>query len=205
MKRRRRRGEGVSFTGLASSSVLRLKLLAKGHRMKLYALLLFLCTTLHAAELPTGQKTPEGVACDAVMAYINRDSKAWLATLVRPIYGPEGDKEYAKFKKEMAEASDKAREHKAFKPPRIIKCFKARQFSLNGPGSAAYAIGSFTENMFVDVLMEVAPDKIHRLRYHVLKDKDEKWYFEPRPDLCPLYSMGLNKESESTEVLYEAK
>jgi hypothetical protein len=173
--------------------------------MKLYALLLLLSVTLHAAELPTGQKTPEGVACDAVMAYINRDSKAWLATLVRPIYGPEGNQEYAKFKKEMAEASDKAREDKAFKPPRIIKCYKARPFSMNGPTSAAYAIGSFTENMFVDVLMEVAPEKIHRLRYHVLKDKDEKWYFEPRPDLYPLYSMGLNKESESTEVLYEAK
>jgi hypothetical protein len=43
------------------------------------------------------------------------------------------------------------------------------------------------------------------MRYHVLKDKDDNWYFEPRPDLCPMFSAGLNEESDSTEVLYEAK
>src|SRR6187401_2724853 len=64
------------------------------HAMKTFLSLvvLFLSASLQAADLPTGQKTPEGVACDAVMAYINRDSKAWLATLVRPIYGEEGNK-----------------------------------------------------------------------------------------------------------------
>jgi hypothetical protein len=78
-------------------------------KLHLFLLALFLTTALHAADLPTGQKTPEGVACDAVMAYINRDSKAWLATLVRPIYGDEGNKQYAEFKNRMAEATDKAR------------------------------------------------------------------------------------------------
>lgn len=175
--------------------------------MKTYLSLvvLFLSTSLQAAELPTGQKTPEGVACDAVMAYINRDSKAWLATLVRPIYGEEGNKQYAEFKQQMVDATDKAKEDKTFQPPRIVKCYEARPFSLNGPASAAYAIGQFTENMFVDVMVETASGKLQRMRYHVLQDKDEKWYFEPRPDLCPLYSMGLNKESDSTEVVYEAK
>jgi len=175
--------------------------------MKTHLLLiaLFLTATLQAADLPTGQKTPEGVACDAVRAYINRDSKAWLATLVRPIYGDEGNKQYADFKKQMADGADKAKEDKPFKPPRIVKCHKARQFSMNGPGSAAYAMDLFTGNMFVDVIIETAPGQTQRLRYHILKDKNEKWYFEPRPDLCPLFSMGLNKESDSTEVLYEAK
>jgi hypothetical protein len=139
------------------------------------------------------------------MAYINRDSKAWLATLVRPIYGDEGNKTYADFKKQMADGPYKATEDKSFKPPRIVRCYKARQFSLNGPGSAAYALEHFTENMFVDVIVVTALGKTQRMRYHVLKDKDDKWYFEPRPDLCPLFSMGLNKESDSTEVLYEAK
>ncbi|MEI9898489.1 MAG: hypothetical protein WDN28_32695 [Chthoniobacter sp.] len=46
---------------------------------------------------------------------------------------------------------------------------------------------SFTGNVFVDLLVEVAPGKTRRLRYHVMQDKDEKWYFEPRPDLCPLF------------------
>src|SRR5207244_4197672 len=148
---------------------------------------------------PTGLATPEGIACDALMAYINRDSKAWLATLVRPIYGEQGDKEYADFKQQMAAGADKAKEDKSFRPPRFVKCHKARQFSMNGPGSAAYAMDSFTGNMFVDLVIETAPGEMRRLRYHVMKDKDEKWYFEPRPDLCPLFSMGLNKESDSTE------
>lgn len=171
----------------------------------LFFLAVVLTATLQAADLPTGQKTPEGVACDAVMGYIDRDSKAWLATLVRPIYGDEGNKQYADFKKQMADGADKAKEDKSFKPPRIVKCYKAREFSMNGPGSAAYAMESFTGNMFVDVLIETDPGETQRLRYHVLKDKDDKWYFEPRPDLCPLFAMGLNKEPDSKEVLFEAK
>jgi len=175
--------------------------------MKAHLLLLalFLSSTLLAADLPSGQKTPEGVACDAVAAYINRDAKAWLATLVRPIYGEEGNKTYAEFKKQMADGPYKTTEDKSEKPPRIIKCYKARGFSLDGPASAAYALGHFNENMFVDIIIETALGKLQRMRYHVLKDTDDKWYFEPRPDLCPLYSMGLNNESDSTEVLYEVK
>ncbi|MDR3403498.1 MAG: hypothetical protein P4L99_13455 [Chthoniobacter sp.] len=166
---------------------------------------LLLSGALQAADLPTGQATPEGVACDAVMAYINRDGKAWLATLVRPIYGEGGNKQYADFKQQMVASSEKAKEDKTFVPPRIVRCYKARQFSKNGPASASYAMEGFTGNVFVDVTAEVAPGKLRRLRYHVMRDKDEKWYFEPRPDLCPLFSVGLNTESESTEVLYELK
>jgi hypothetical protein len=158
---------------------------------------------LCGADLPTGQTTPEGVACDAVMAYIRSDSKAWLATLVRPVYGDEGNKQYEDFKKQMVAQTDKNKKDRSFKPPRIIKCFKARAFSMNGPGSLAYAVDQFTGNMFVDILVETSPQRAQRLRYHVLRDKDKKWYFEPRPDLNPLFSMGLNKESDSTEVLYE--
>jgi hypothetical protein len=174
-------------------------------KIRFLLIALFLAATLHAADVPTGHQTPEGIACDAIMAYINRDSKAWLATLVRPIYGDEGNKKYAEFKKQMTDGADKAKEDASFKPPRLIKCYKARQLSLNGPGSAAYAIELLTGNMFVDIVIETAPGETRQLRYHVLKDKDDQWYFEPRPDLCPLFSMGLNKESDSTEVLYEAK
>ncbi len=159
---------------------------------------------LGAADLPTGKATPEGVACDALMAYIRCDSKAWLATLVRPIYGKD-DAEFAKFKKQMADGADQMKTNASFKPPRLVKCHKARQFSMNGPGSAAYAMELFTGNMFVDLVIETAPGKTQPLRYHVMKDKDGQWYFEPRPDLCPLFSMGLNKEAASTEVLWEEK
>ncbi|MEI9898488.1 MAG: hypothetical protein WDN28_32690 [Chthoniobacter sp.] len=65
------------------------------------------------------------VACDAVMAYIHHDSKAWLATLVRPIYGEEGNKAYADFQQQMVASTDKAKEDQSFVPPRILRCFKA--------------------------------------------------------------------------------
>jgi hypothetical protein len=158
-----------------------------------------------AGELPTGSKTPEGIACDALTAYIKADSQAWLATLVKPIYGAEGNKQFAEFKKEMAAAADKMKDDKTYKPPRITKCFKARTFSKNGPGSAAYAFFNFHENKFVDLVIETAPGESQGLRYHVLRDEGGKWYFEPRPDLCPLLSTGLNEEPESTEVLFEVK
>ena len=161
--------------------------------------------TPRVAKLPTGQGTPEGVACDALMAYIRSDSKAWLAILVRPIYGEKGNKEYDAFKKQMVAKSDKDKRDNAFKPLRILKCFKARPFTMNGPGSAAYAMASLIGNLFVDVIIEVAPGEAQLARYHVLRDEDKKWYFEPRPDLCRLFAMGLNEESDSTEVLYESK
>ncbi|MEA3210516.1 MAG: hypothetical protein QOE70_3573 [Chthoniobacter sp.] len=166
---------------------------------------LFLPAILGAAELPSGQNTPEGVACDAIMAYIRSDSAAWLATLVRPIYGEEGNRQYEEFKKQMVADTDQRKVDPTFKPPRIVRCFKAREFSLNGPGSAAYAFFEFTGNMFVDVIVETTQGKIQCFRYHVLLDKDKKWYFEPRPDLSQLLSMGLNGEADSTEVLYESK
>lgn len=45
---------------------------------------------LLAADRPSGQKTPEGVSYDAVQAYADCDSKAWLKTLIRPIFGEKG-------------------------------------------------------------------------------------------------------------------
>ena len=57
----------------------------------------------------------------------------------------------------------------------------------------------------MDVLVEMAPGRGSRLRYHVLLDKDGKWYFDPRPDLCMLLSMGLNEESKSAEELFEVE
>jgi len=165
--------------------------------------LLLPITTLCATDLPSGHGSPEGIACDAVMAYIHCDSKAWLETLIRPIYGPEGNKTYADFKKDMVAEADQARQNKSLKPARLVKCFKARTLTMEGPASAAWALDSLKEDLFVDLVLEIAPGQTRALRYHVLQDKDDKWYFEPRPDLCPLYSMGLNKESESTEVIYE--
>jgi hypothetical protein len=139
------------------------------------------------------------------MAYIRSDSKAWLATLVRPIYGDKGNKDYMEFKKQMVRETESNRTNTSFTPPRFVKCYKARFFSVSGPASMAYALESFTGNMFVDLVVETAPGKKQSIRYHVLRDKDDEWYFDPRPDLSPIFALGLNKEPESTEVLYEAR
>ncbi len=170
--------------------------------MKLFSVfILLLFTSLsYGTDIPTGQDSPEGVACDAIQAYIRCDAKAWLKTLVRPIYGEENNKEYLAFTKQMLALMKKNKADSSFAAPKIIQCYKARPFSKNGPGSLAYAVHEFTANRFVDVQIELPDGQKTNLRYHVLRDTDEKWYFEPRPDLCPLLSMGLNKEEPSTEV-----
>jgi hypothetical protein len=62
-------------------------------------------------------------------------------------------------------------------------------------------MADFHGNMFVDLVIKVDGQKEQSIRYHVLMDKAKRWYFEPRPDLCPLFSMGLNDETKSTEEI----
>lgn len=92
---------------------------------------------------------------------------------------------------------------KEFVAPRIMKVYKARNFSKNGPGSMAYALFEITGNKFVDIVVDVGGGKLQNIRYHVMLDKDKKWYFEPRPDLAGLLAMGLNEETPSKEVHWE--
>ena len=42
-----------------------------------------------------------------------------------------------------------------FPKMKIVKVFKARPFSKNGPGSMAYAAHQFTGNLFVDLVIDV--------------------------------------------------
>jgi hypothetical protein len=105
----------------------------------------------------------------------------------------------------MADGPYKATDDKSYKPPRIVRCYKARPIKLPGDDTFAVEIPSLKGNVFVDVLVYTADKKFQLMRYHVLKfDGDDKWYFEPRPDLCPLFSNGLNEESKSKDILWEA-
>jgi hypothetical protein len=161
--------------------------------------------TLLAEDRPSGHETPEGIACDAVQAYANCDSKAWLKTLIRPIYGNEGNESYDEFKIQMVKMTDENKGKEGFVAPTIVKVFKARNFSMNGPGSMAYAMHEITGNKFVDIVVDVGSGTLQSVRYHVMLDKDNKWYFEPRPDLAGFLAMGLNDESPSEEILWELK
>ncbi len=165
--------------------------------------LLLLTHSILAAERPSGHETPEGIACDAVQAYADCDSEAWLNTLVRPIYGKENNEAYEEFKAHMVRVTDGNNENEGFVAPTIVKVFKARNFSMNGPSSLAYAMHQFKGNMFVDVVLDLGDGREQVLRYHVLFDEDDKWYFEPRPDLAPIFAMGLNDELPSEEILWE--
>ena len=149
---------------------------------------------------PTGQETPEGAACDAIRAFGNCDHEAWLSLLVRPIYG-DGDQnqEYEKFKNFKVEEAKKYAQRSDRPKVRLVKVFKSRSFSTNGPVSAAFALLDFQDNQFVDMHVQIG-ENVHQMRYQMLLDQDDKWYFNPRPDLSsPLVSMGLNEEEDSTE------
>ena len=71
--------------------------------MFIYIVGVFAGTNVAEDGFPTGQDTPEGVACDAIRAYINSDHELWISLLVPPIFGEEKDKEYEQFKKDMVE------------------------------------------------------------------------------------------------------
>jgi len=160
---------------------------------------------LDASGIPTGHDSPEGIACDAVTTFIRGDGAAWEATLVRPIYGPKGDVEYAEFKRSMKEIAERSKTDGQYAHARLVACSKATPLSMNGPHSAAYALYEMTGNSFVDVVIEEQPGELRGMRYHVLQDKDGRWYFEPRPDLCSLLSAGLNDEPDPTEWVYSVE
>lgn len=171
--------------------------------LTLATFLIFLTAAAFSADRPNGHDTPEGIACDAVQAYADCDSKAWLKTLIRPIFGEEGNQAYEEFKQHMVKVTDENKGKDGFVAPRIVKVFKARNFTKNGPGSMAYALHEITGNKFVDLVVDIGDGQLQNVRYHVMLDKDKKWYFEPRPDLASLLAMGLNQESPSKEILWE--
>ncbi len=169
---------------------------------------LFLFTSLFslrllAAELPTGQTTPEGVACDAILAYGRSDFKAWAALLIRPCYGEEGNKKYEQFKKEVATMLESNKTNASSHATRVLTCYKARSFIEPEAASFGLTEFGFTTNRFVDMVIELGADRTRRMRYHVICDKDGKWYWEPRPDLVKDLATRLNAESRSNEVLFE--
>ena len=87
---------------------------------------------------PSGHSTPEGAACDAVRALINRDEKLFRSACVRLYASGNGPAAYAEFlsdtganiRKEAARAAPSPGGPKA-----IAKVFGARHLTLSGPAS----------------------------------------------------------------------
>lgn len=152
-------------------------------------------------DYPSGQLTPEGVACEMARAFINADEKLW-----RTINNPKlvGRKlELKVFVDTMAGQMNEMAALDFEKRPgakKITQVYKARHLSKNGPSSYGWATFNFNDVMFVDVITELANGQLSETRTLVVQDEDEKWYVLPRPDLYPILSMGLNKEASSTEI-----
>ncbi|MCZ6793975.1 MAG: hypothetical protein O7J95_10225 [Planctomycetota bacterium] len=100
----------------------------------------------------------------------------------------------------MIERTERNASDPGFPRLRIVCCYKARQLSMRGPASVGYALFEFLGNRIVDIVVQEEGKEPQRLRHHVIQDRDRLWYFNPRPDLSPLLSMGLHDKPPSTEA-----
>ena len=101
------------------------------------AILLLASLALSAAEVPTGQDTAEGVACDLAKAFITADK-----TILNRIVMPSGKAEYQAFLSDIARQMDEQSAVKASDrngPKDIGVCFKMGALSKDGPNSYSYA------------------------------------------------------------------
>lgn len=152
------------------------------------------------SKFPSGQNSPEGVACDMARAFINADKTLWLRinnpTLTRPnTEANDFVENISKQMEEMATIDTKDRPG----PKGILRVYKARHLSMNGPASYGYAVLNFEDVMFVDVVVLNSHGTEYLNRTLVVKD-NSKWYVVPRPDLVSLLSAGLNSESKSIDL-----
>lgn len=152
------------------------------------------------STFPSGQDSPEGVACDMARAFVNADKELWLRinnpTLTRPnTEANDFVENISKQMEEMATIDIKDRPG----PKEILRVYKARHLSMNGPASYGYAFFNFEDVMFVDVVVLNDDGTEYLNRTLVVKD-ESKWYVVPRPDLVSLLSWGLNSESESIDL-----
>lgn len=167
-----------------------------------------LAGTLAKDGFPTGQDTPEGVACDLARAFIDADVSLWQKITIRKYMGGENAKKYADFlesvEKQMAAESKKKPEERAG-PRKIEKCFESRHLSKDGPASYGYASFDFQDVMFVDIDTSLPDGKMYSNRTLVIKDKDGKWFVHPMPLVSPLLCAGLNEESDSKKEFGDKK
>ena len=167
--------------------------------------------TVGKDALPFGQSSPEGAACDLARAFINRDSKLFLSTCIKPIGGDESQKKYQTFLDIVVNDMGKESKKKAPSPsgPKSIKkVFAVRRFSKNGPMSYGYSVFGFKAVDFVDIQAELYNGKVATNRTLVIQDSSGKWFVHPLPMLMPLLSDGLNAESPSKrdiESVYSLK
>jgi hypothetical protein len=149
---------------------------------------------------PTGQATPEGTASDLARAFMKRDVTLFRSVCIRPYGKGRARTEYPKYLDGVSDHLKQQKESLALDDPKeISKVFAARHLSRNGPASYGYAGFDFQDVMFVDVEVMLNSGSKHLRRTLVIKDRDQKWYVQPVPDVDPLLSYGLYDEKPSVQ------
>jgi hypothetical protein len=156
------------------------------------------------AAWPSGQRTPEGVACDLARAFIVADGKLLRASCFVITPGtPERDA-YNNFLDETFTAMDVAGAvpgNQEGWPVAIERVYRAR--ALSSPAGAAFGLDQLglTDVRFVDMRVGLRGGKTGVLRRTlVVQDEGSKlWLAVPHPENFPKLSEGLGGETESVE------
>lgn len=151
---------------------------------------------------PTGQDKAEAVAADYARAFAKGDADLLKRVVVRNFMSGRPGEEYARFQRELADHVGNKTMSKSDpnNPEKIVKVYAARHLTKQGPASTGYALSGFQDVVFVDVVVRLRSGSEFTQRTLVIKDRDGKWYVDPRPDLSPLLSGGLDEESPSKRV-----
>jgi hypothetical protein len=153
---------------------------------------------------PTGQETPEGVACDLARAFIDHDPTLFT-NICLPAYGPKDYDQFLQKTVESIKAEAAKKEPSPEGPKSLGKVFAARHLSRNGPASYGYASFGFADVMFVDVGVFNHNGGHKLIRTLVIKRENGKWYADPLPTAgSGLLGDGLNEESNSQKDFSEA-
>lgn len=163
--------------------------------------------TVAADGFPAGQDTPEGAAADLARAFIGKDPLAFKNICIRLYSEGESRKNYEAFLEKVVSGitSEKALAAPSPKSPKAIgKIFASRRLTNNGAASYGHASFGFQDIAFVDVAVELHNGQSFLNRTLVIKDRDDKWYAHPAPQVSPLLAFGLNEETPSRTDFSEA-
>jgi hypothetical protein len=163
-----------------------------------------LSVRITADIFPSGQSTPEGVACDLARSYITSNGELFRQCCFVITPGtPERDA-YNNFLDDTVTEMDlhkSAPKSQGGWPIAILKVYQARSVS----SSAAAAFGAenyrFTALDLVDIELSIRHGAAETRRTLVARDEGSGlWFAIPHPEYFPRLSVGMNEESPSTEL-----
>lgn len=145
-----------------------------------------------ADGFPTGSTSPEGAACDAARALVERDGEMLREASI-DAFGSEHQK--AAYERALTEAADTL-EDEAVAPEGIVRVFDARLPTMAAPRAEMYARYGVLDVRFVDVVLDYGEEE-RVARTLVARTPEKGWGVVVEPGIYPEISEGLAQESES--------